>query len=165
MNFTAVLIATFIPLIIGFFWYSPKMGFGKAWMAASGMTEEKAKGANMALTFGLTIVFSFFVAVILQMLVIHQAHVYSLLMSQPDSSDPNSEAAMMLAKFKTLFDTSYRTFKHGAFHGTIAGIMLAVPITAVSAMFERKSFKYVAINAGYWIVCMALMGGVLCAMM
>lgn len=163
MNFTAILAATFIPLVIGFFWYSPKFGFGKAWMAASGMTEEKGKNSNMVLTFGLTILFSFLVAFFMQLIVIHQSHVYSLLSAQADSKNPDSEAAMMLTKFKSLFDTSYRTFKHGAFHGTIAGVFLAIPIIGVPALFEQRSFKYVAINAGFWIVCMALMGGVVCA--
>lgn len=163
MNMMAVLAATFIPLVIGSIWYSPKIGFGKAWMTATGMTEEKAKTSNMFLIFGLVTLFSFFVAVIMQMLVIHQVHVYSLLSAQAEFSDPNSEAALMLEKFKSLFDSSYRTFKHGAFHGTLAGIMLALPIVSVNALFEQKSFKYVAINAGYWILCMALMGGIVCA--
>jgi hypothetical protein len=29
-------------------------------------------------------------------------------------------------------------------------------------MFEKKSVKYVAINAGYWIVTLAIMGGIIC---
>jgi len=163
MNFLAVLGATCVPIVLGFIWYNPKIGFGKAWMQATGMTEEKAKGANMIVTFGLTILFSFFVAIILQLLVIHQVHVMSLLTHQPDSADPNSESSLMLKKFMELYGSSYRTFKHGAFHGTIAGIMLALPIIGTNALFERRGFKYVAINAGYWIVSMALMGGVLCA--
>jgi len=163
MNMTAVLAATFIPLVIGFIWYNPKFGFGKAWMTATGMTEENAKKSNMILVFGLTILFSFFMALILQFLVIHQVHVYSLLKAQADFKDPNSEAALMFNKCQSLFDSSYRTFKHGAFHGTIAGVFLTLPIIGVPALFEQRTVKYVAINAGYWILCMALMGGVVCA--
>lgn len=163
MNMMAVLAATLIPLVIGSVWYNPKVGFGKAWMNATGMTEEKAKTSNMVLVFSLVILFSFFVAFIMQLLVIHQVHVYSLLSAQAEFKDPDSEAARMLEKFKTLFDSSYRTFKHGAFHGTLSGIMLALPIVTINALFEQKSFKYIAINAGYWILCMALMGGVVCA--
>ncbi|HRN41812.1 MAG TPA: DUF1761 family protein [Vicingus sp.] len=29
-------------------------------------------------------------------------------------------------------------------------------------MFERKGFKYIAINSGYWIITLGLMGGVIC---
>ena len=37
-----------------------------------------------------------------------------------------------------------------------------MPILGIQAMFEKKSFKYVAINAGYWIVTLAIMGGIIC---
>jgi len=162
MNILVVLLAALIPMVIGFIWYNPKV-FGTAWMNATGMTPEKAKTSNMAVTFGLTFLFSFFIALIMQMLTIHQFHVTAILTTQPDSADPNSEAAQMLKKFMELFGTSYRTFKHGAFHGTIAGILMALPVVAINALFEMKGFKYIAINAGYFIVCMALMGGVICA--
>ena len=36
------------------------------------------------------------------------------------------------------------------------------PILAINAMFERKTVKYIAINTGYWVVTLALMGGILC---
>jgi hypothetical protein len=163
INFLVILAATLVPLVVGFVWYSPKIGFGKAWMKASGMTEENAKGANIALVFGLTILFSFFVAVGIQFLVIHQIHTFSLLNAQKDFSTPGSESSTMLKKFLELYGESYRTFKHGVFHGMLGGILLAVPIIGVPALFERKGFKYVAINAGYWIVCMGLMGGIVCA--
>ena len=59
-----------------------------------------------------------------------------------------------------LVGTSHRTFKHGAFHGVLTGLFVITPILATSAMFERKGFKYIAINAGYWIICLAIMGGI-----
>ncbi len=61
------------------------------------------------------------------------------------------------------YGTNFRTFKHGAFHGAIGGIMLALPIVGTNALFERKGVKYIAINAGFWIISMALMGGIICA--
>ena len=161
LNFLIVLAAAFVPLVIGFIWYNPKV-FGKSWMTATGLTDESMKGSNMLVVFGLTFLFSVFLAFIMQMLVIHQIHIYALLTNQADSSDPNSESSTMLKRFLELYGTSYRTFKHGAFHGTIAGIMIALPIISINALFERKGFKYIAINVGYWIVCMALMGGILC---
>jgi hypothetical protein len=41
-------------------------------------------------------------------------------------------------------------------------VLIALPILAIQAMFERKTIKYVAINAGYWIITIALMGGIVC---
>ena len=162
VNILIVFLAALVPLLVGFIWYNPKV-FGTIWMKATGMTEESAKNANMFKMMGLTFVFAFLVAFILQPMVIHQFGVFSILGMQPDSADPNSESSTMFKHFMDLYGTSYRTFKHGAFHGTLAGIFLITPIIGTSALYEQRSFKYVAITAGYWIVSMGLMGGILCA--
>ncbi|MGZ6415763.1 MAG: DUF1761 domain-containing protein, partial [Bacteroidia bacterium] len=151
-----------VPMIMGFIWYNPKV-FGKAWMAATGINEDKMKGSNMAVIFGLAFLFSFFLAFGLQFIVIHQWHYYSILANEPGIRDPNSEVGMMAKDFMAKYGTNFRTFKHGALHGTIAGIMIALPIIGTNALFERKGFKYVAINVGFWMVNMALMGGIICA--
>ncbi len=51
INVWAVLAAGLSSMVLGGLWYSPVL-FGKAWSAASGVTEEKAKSANMAQTLG-----------------------------------------------------------------------------------------------------------------
>lgn len=162
MNFIAVLVAALVPLVVGFVWYNPKV-LGTAWMKASGVNEEKIKGANMAVIFGVTIVFAFLLSLFSQVLVIHQLHFGSILAVQPDFKEPGSVSSELYNKIMELYKHSYRTFKHGAFHGTIAGILFALPVIGTNALFERKGFKYIAINAGYWILTLALMGGVLSA--
>jgi hypothetical protein len=162
-NLVAVLIAALVPMLTGFIWYHKKV-FGSAWMKAAGMDEEKMKGANMALIFGLAYLLSFFLAFAMQFIVIHQSHVYSVVMGDASLNDASSELSIMLKNFMEKYGNNFRTFKHGTLHGTIAGITVALPILGTNALFERKSFKYVAINAGYWILTMALMGGVVCAM-
>ena len=47
----AALAAGVASMILGALWYSPAL-FGKAWRAASGVTEAQAKSANMAKTLG-----------------------------------------------------------------------------------------------------------------
>jgi hypothetical protein len=37
-----------------------------------------------------------------------------------------------------------------------------LPLIGINSLFERKSFKYIFIHTGYWIISLALMGGVLC---
>ena len=157
-NFPILLLAALVPMIIGFIWYNPKV-FGKAWMEASGMTDEKVKGGNMALIFGLSFVFAVLLAFEMQFIVIHQFHLDSIFFG--------NEAA--LKDVKAYLDGSqagwadnFRTFKHGVLNGTTGGILFALPILATNAMFERKGLKYVIVNGGYWIVTLALMGGVIC---
>ena len=162
INFLILLAATLIPLVVGFIWYHKKV-FGAAWMNAAGVTEDSAKNANMGLIFGVTILFSFFIAFMLQAIVIHQFSVFGLLSQQPDFQTEGSESSVMLKRFQELYWGSYRTFKHGAFHGTLTAIFFAIPILGINSLFERKGFKYIAINGGYWIISLALMGGVICA--
>lgn len=162
LNFLILLAASLIPLVIGFVWYNPKV-FGTAWMNATGMTEEKAKGANMPLIFGLTFLFSFMFAFILQTMVIHQFSVFSLMANEPGLNDATSEAGKYFADFMSKYGNNFRSFKHGVLHGTITALFLILPVIGVNALFERKGFKYIAINVGYWMVSAALMGGVICA--
>ncbi|HWY37497.1 MAG TPA: DUF1761 domain-containing protein [Bacteroidia bacterium] len=157
-------IAALIPMIMGFIWYNPKT-FGKAWMKAADISEDKMKGANMGLIFGLAYFFSLLMAMALVTVTIHQAHIYSVFAGNPDFKTEGSETQLMVKGLMEKCGTNFRTFKHGAFHGTLAGIFTGLPIIGTNALFERKGFKYIAINAGFWIVCMALMGGVICAML
>lgn len=132
-------------------------------MAASGMTPEKAKGANMGLIFGLAYLLSVMMAMALIPLTIHQSHLFSIFANDPGVKDPASETGALLKSLLDKYGNDFRTFKHGAFHGTLAALFISLPILGTNALFERKSFKYVAINVGYWILTMALMGGVVCA--
>lgn len=162
INFMIILVAALVPMILGFIWYNPKV-FGTVWMNAAGITEDKMKGANMALIFGLSFFLSFLLAMSVQFMVIHQYSMYSILANEPGINDPASEVSLMIQDFMAKYGTNFRTFKHGALHGTIAGFTIALPILGTNAMFERKGFKYIAVNCGYWIVCLALMGGIICA--
>ena len=51
INWLAVLVATISAFVIGFAWYSNTL-FGKVWMRVAGVSEEKAKSANMPKIFG-----------------------------------------------------------------------------------------------------------------
>lgn len=161
-NFLIIFLAALVPMAMGFIWYNPKV-LGTAWMKAADVSQEKMKGANMGLVFGLAFLFSFMMAFALQFVVIHQWHLYSILANEPGLKDTNSEVGMMVKGFMEKYGNNFRTFKHGALHGTIGGIMIALPIIGTNALFERKSFKYIAINVGFWIINMALMGGIICA--
>ncbi|MFT7591407.1 MAG: hypothetical protein ACI9UJ_001330 [bacterium] len=158
LNFPILLLAALVPMIIGFIWYNPKV-FGKAWMEASGMTDEKVKSGNMAVIFGLSFVFAVLLAFQMQFVVIHQLHLGSIFYGQDEAL--KSVTAHLDANNAGWME-NFKTFKHGAVHGVLAGIFFALPILATNAMFERKGFKYILVNAGYWIVTIALMGGVIC---
>ncbi|KAF2519862.1 DUF1761 domain-containing protein [Flavobacterium salilacus subsp. salilacus] len=156
INFLAVIVAALSTMAVGAIWYNPKV-FGTAWMKETGMTEEKAKGANMFKIFGMAILFAIMASFILQFLVIHQFGAIGMVGASPETAKPSYEA------FMTDYGDVFRTFKHGALHGFMAGLFLALPITGTNALFERRSARYILINSGYWIVCLTIMGGILCA--
>lgn len=153
-NPLAMLVAALSALVVGFIWYNPKV-FGKAWQQASGITDEQIKGGNMAKIFGLAFIFAFLLSTALPGIVTHQMGVFSL---------AQGELGMLPSYDAFLLDygNEFRTFKHGVFHGVLTGIFIALPILGINALFERKSAKYIFINAGYWIVTLGLMGGILC---
>jgi len=162
LNPLILALSALVPLLVGFIWYNPKT-FGTAWMKAADMTDDKMKGANMALIFGLTLLLGFMLAVMLNVIVIHQNGLFSLLQGEADIADPNSASNQFLNQAMQTYGDRFRTFGHGALHGTLSGLFFALPVMGVNALFERKSGKYIAINVGYWTVTMAIMGGIICA--
>ena len=71
-----------------------------------------------------------------------------------------SELAKWMEHYTTNLSASTRRFKHGTFHSVmIAGLFMALTVMVNNALFERKSFKYVAVNVGYWMICLGIMGG------
>ncbi|WP_299272238.1 DUF1761 domain-containing protein [uncultured Psychroserpens sp.] len=151
----AIPVAAVAALVIGAIWYNPKV-FGTAWMRAAEMTEEKMKGANMGIIFGLSLVFAALLAVLLMQFTNHQWGALGMVGGEPENAKASYET------FMGDYGNAFRTFKHGALHGTIFGVFGALPIIGTIALFERKSAKYIFINAGYWIVTLAVMGAILC---
>jgi hypothetical protein len=156
INFLALIVAALSTLVVGFIWYNPKV-FGAIWMNETGLTEEKLQGANMALIFGMSLLYAFLIAIILQFLTIHQYGALGMVGGDPTIAKPSYIA------FMADYGTAFRSFGHGALHGFISGLFLALPLVGTSALYERRSFKYTLISGGFWIVCFMIMGGIICA--
>jgi hypothetical protein len=157
INFLSLFLAALSTLVVGFIWYNPKV-FGTIWAKESGTTEDKIKSANMVKIFGLAIVYAFLISFILQMLVIHQFGALGMVGGDATIAKPSYEA------FMADYGTNFRTFKHGALHGFMSGLLLVLPVIGTNALFERRSFKYTLVTGGYWIVSFTIMGGIICAM-
>ena len=160
-NFLIIFLTALVPMIIGFIYYHPSV-MGKMWMDVNGFKEEDMKQGNMAVIFIVSFILSFLLAFSIQFMVIHQYHIGSVLMNHPEFQDPSTELGKWFATFMSTYGREFRTFKHGAFHGVIAGIFTILPVIGTNALFERKGGKYIFINALYWIICFAIMGGILC---
>jgi hypothetical protein len=159
LNYWLLLATGLIPIIVGFVWYNPKV-FGQKWMDTIGISEESMKGANMGMIFILSYLFGCMLSLALHTMVIHQMGFESIF-----DGDKSAEAVAFKKNFYDLYGGRFRTFKHGVFHGAITALFVALPVIGVNALWNRKSAKYVFIHVGYWVVCMGLMGGVICAFM
>ncbi|MEP6794388.1 MAG: DUF1761 domain-containing protein [Saprospiraceae bacterium] len=133
-NWLAILISTLIPMIVGFIYYHDKV-FGKAWMDSMGFTKDTLKKGNMAVIFGVSLLMS----LLLSMFVLNYV------------DGPGQEG-------------QFDSFKHGALHGVLLSLFVAMPVMVINGLFERKNFKNLAINILYWVITLALMGGTIDAM-
>lgn len=152
-NPIACLAATLVTLLIGFIWYNKNV-FGTIWMRETGITEEDARKSNMAKVFGFTILFSLMISFSLPGIVIHQVGALQMV-----GGNEKDEAYMA---YMQVHGEAFRTFRHGALHGFMIGLMFVFPILGVNGMFNRSSWKLIFITAGYWIVTLTVMGAIIC---
>ncbi len=166
MNFTAIIVAALVPMVIGFIWYHPKV-FGSIWMRESGMTEEKTKQGNMFLKLGLSLFFSLMIALVMNSVVVHDGFIDGATYYKTNKTmkpEPGSELANWVDYYKTNLAADNHIFTHGAFHGFfLFGLLFVLPVLATNAVFEAKSWKYVMVNSCYWMLSVTLMGGIIAA--
>lgn len=160
MNWIAIFVSALTTLVIGFIWYSPKV-FGTAWMNENGFTQEELQKGNMLKIFGLTYIFSILIVTVEMSLTIHQSGATGMI----GGPMKINEALPSFQAFMNDYGTAFRTFKHGALHGFISGLFFAFPIIAINGLFERKSWKYIFIHAGFWMVCLTVIGSIICGWM
>ena len=158
-NWWMFFVAALIPLAVGFFLYG-NMGFGKKWMKVNGFIEEDLKKGNMGLIFGLSFLFSAFIAFALSGIVVHQTAVFQMMM--PEVMESGSAAEGQFGELMAEYGGNFRDFKHGAVHGAIITVFFVFPLIAINALFERRGWSYIMIHSGYWLVSLGLMGGLLC---
>ncbi|NHN27709.1 DUF1761 domain-containing protein [Flavobacterium jejuense] len=134
INWFSMVIATIIPVSFGFIYY--KIIFGNIWLDSIGIVYKKKKKTNMIIIIGVSIILSFFL---------------SFFLLNFNNSGIDQEGG-------------YDTFQHGAWHGTFIAITVVSPVIVMNGLFSRKSWKNMLINILYWIITLALMGGILDAM-
>lgn len=135
VNLFAVFVAAGAGFFVGGLWYSPLLA-GKVWMRAAGLTEEQVAGGDKRRIFGF-------------------AFVALLIMSYCLAAFIASPGAQLQAR--EFFNSS----QQGAFFGMLAGLGLISFAFVVVGLFEQRPWQYMAVNGGYWVVTMTVMGGIL----
>ncbi len=150
-------VAALFVLIVGSIWYNPKV-FGTIWMRENGFTTEELRKGNMLKIFGFTYLFSLMLTIPIMSLSVHQTGAIGMV------GGPSfiATAKPSFTAFMADYGTAFRTFKHGALHGCLTGVFFALPIIGINGLFERKSWKYIFIHAGFWTVCLTIVGALVC---
>lgn len=154
INFLSILAAAVSTLFVGMVWYHPKV-FGNLWMKES-RTYPDGKGPKMPVILVSSLLYAILIATVLQTMVIHQIGAYQA------TVDIKNVDASVWENYFSAYGNTYRTFKHGALHGFMAGLFFALPVVGTNALYERRSFKYTLVTGGFWVVACMLMGGIMC---
>ena len=97
-------------------------------------------------------------------MVVHQTGVFGVMAGEAGfMSDPKAASTIFYNEFIADYGDMFRSPQHGALHGGMAGLFFALPIIGVNALFERRSFAYVAVHTGYWVLSLTIMGAIICA--
>jgi Protein of unknown function (DUF1761) len=154
MNYLASTVAALSTIVVGFVYYS-KSFLGNAWMQANNLKVEDLKKGNMLKIFGFTIFFSFVLAfVVVPSLVFHQWGAMALV-------DWNMEDPA-LKEFFAVHGGKFLSFGHGALHGLAAGLTFVLPLFTINGLFQMRSWKAILIDVFYWIICLTIMGAIIC---
>lgn len=158
-NYYMFFVTALIPLVVGFVYYSNALA-GRAWMKTNNFTDEDLEGGNMTVTLIIAYVLGVLISLFMSGVVIHQSGVAQMMM--PDVMNSGSEAQTTFNSLMATYGDNFRTFGHGVLHGVLVGLMFVMPIIATISLFEKRGWKYVWIHTGYWVITLALIGGVLC---
>lgn len=161
INFYIFFITAAFPIILGAIYYNPKV-LGRAWLQTAGLTEENVKGVNMVKTLLLSYLFGLFLSYIIFLFAVHQSSIYQLFLGEEDLMKTGSEMNNFVMSFMDQYGDRHRTFGHGVIHGIELCVLTGFPLIGISALHEGRSMKYVWIHLIFWIICGALIGGVIC---
>jgi hypothetical protein len=136
INYLAVLVAGVASMIIGYIWYGPL--FGKAWARGMGWdTTNQEQMGRMKKMAGPAYVQQFIGALIMAYVLAHVVWMSSVAL--PD----------------------YSSTMRGINSGFFSWLGFVLPVKYGDKLWTGKKFKYVAIDLGYYLVLLIVMGLIL----
>ncbi len=142
VNYVAILVAGIANMALGAFWYSPA-GFGEKWMKLSKITKadiEKAK-PNMGKMYGITFLGALVMALVL-------AHVVPLVMDEVVNA---AERALTQGEIVGV----------GALTGAMMWLGFVATVSLGGSTWGKRPWALYWLDAGYWLVSLAIMGVIL----
>lgn len=134
INWLSMILATLTPMVIGFIYYQKHL-FGKIWSATISMPKGERVKLSLAWNFSISFIVCFLLS-------------FFLLIYCNGAGQ----------------EGIYDTFQHGAWHGLILSVLVIIPISITGVLYNERSWTNMLVNAGYWLLSLPLMGGILDAM-
>lgn len=131
MNYLSFILATLTPMVVGFIYYQKSI-FGSSWRTTISMPKAQRIRWHFGYVFSLSFLVCFSLSVFLFLFCNGVGH-----------------------------EGQYDTFGHGVFHGFLLAILVIIPISITGVLYNERSWKNMFINAGYWLISLSLMGGIL----
>lgn len=133
VNYLSVLLAAVASMIIGFLYYSPSV-MGKPWMKEMGLTSDSLKKAQqeMGKLYGVSFVLALVSAYVLTHVMAFSLNFYG-----------------------------YPPVTTGLTSGFYMWLGFVMPVQATDQIFGKKNWKLLALNTGYQLLSLLVMGTVL----
>ncbi len=156
-NLLTLALVAFVPLVLGYIWFSESLFGGERWIQIAGINRELANKEVPLMKVIATMIPNFLIAFGLYNLIVHGSGVFGLV-----GGDTELLKTGTAASFLQEYGSNYLTIKHGIFHGILPGyICFVLPVLLYVVIFERKSAKYFWVYSGYWILSLAIMGAII----
>lgn len=150
LNYLAFLLISFIPMLLGWLWFSPKSRITKNRDLVVSLSNGK-----LLWLFIMSIAFVYGY----MNLIIHQMGFYELFFT--DIMKGSAEAQATVDKFLAEYGNKHRHLGHGVFHGAINAFVIALPFISVSLLVEGKNIKQLWYPFSYWLVTSIVVGGLI----
>jgi len=152
-NFLVLAACSLVPFFVAFLWFHPKVFGGDKWKLIANLTDAQADKAISPLQLGVSILLNFLLAFGVFIATNHQTHVLSLTGPDIDAFKGGTALAFMQE-----YGSNFTTWHHGISHGLVICLLFfVVPVLGYATIFERKSMKYLLVNAGFWGISLVIM--------
>lgn len=131
VNVWGILLAVAVNMVVGFVWYGQPL-FGNAWMKMNGLTKKDTE-KNWQQPMLAMLVLAFVMAYVLRHFVVYTG----------------------------AFNPTYSATSVGFLTGLWAWLGIVAPVMGANYMFSRRRKKLLAIDAGYYLVVLPVMGIIL----
>ncbi len=156
-NIPVIIGCAFIPFFIAYMWFHPSVFGGETWKKLAGLTDAQNNKKVSALQLGVSVLLNFLLSFGVFIITVHQTHVFALTGPDKDAFKGGTALAFMQE-----YGDNFHTWQHGIGHGLAIGLLcFVIPILGYAVIFERKSFKYLLVNAGFWGISLLLMACVI----